>query len=403
MENNNLDVLFQFQESLLSQVNNGFYRGLFDHLPWSERMFGITGLRGTGKTTMLLQYLKYKSSDRNKVLYITADHIWFYKNRIYDLADRFVLRGGETLLIDEIHKYPNWSRELKNIYDGFSSLKVIFTASSTLDILKGEADLSRRALTFRLNGLSFREFLELFHNIKFPVIPLDDLLNNAIEISGDIVDKIKPIPYFDQYLKQGYFPFSIQEKNSLFTGKLIQVINTVMDVDMQVMEHYSAGNTEKIKKLLGVIASTTPFEPNISKLAERLNLGRDTVKHYLIQLEKARLLNLISRNTKGIAYLQKPDKIYLENTNLMFALDNMPNKGAMRETFFLNQLRNAGHKVKLTRKGDFEVDGRFVFEIGGPSKSERQILNIKDSWLAVDDIERAYLNRIPLWLFGFLY
>jgi uncharacterized protein len=403
MKDNGIDVLFQYQENLLGQVDNSFYRSLFDHLPWGEQMFGITGLRGTGKTTMLLQYLKYKSFDSRKVLYITADHIWFYKNKIYDLADGFVLRGGDTLLIDEIHKYPNWSRELKNIYDGYPRLKVIFTASSTLDILKGEADLSRRALTYRLNGLSFREFLELYHNVKFPVIPLDDLLKNAIKFSGDIADKIKPIPYFDQYLKQGYFPFGIQENSSLFTRKLIQVINTVMEVDMQIMEHYSASNTEKIKKLLGVIASTAPFEPNISKLAGRLNLGRDTVKHYLLQLEKARLLNLISRNTKGIAYLQKPDKIYLENTNLMFALDNMPDKGALRETFFLNQLRNAGHEVKLTRKADFEVNNRFVFEIGGPSKNEKQILNIKDSWLVIDDIERAYLNRIPLWLFGFLY
>jgi len=397
------DILFQFQENLLGQVDNRFFRGLFETLPWDQRMLGITGLRGTGKTTMLLQFLKYKIPNRNEAFYVTADHIWFYQNKIYELAGHFALRGGKVLLIDEIHKYPQWSRELKNIYDGFAGLKVIFTASSTLDILRGEADLSRRALSHQLNGLSFREYLQLFHNINFPTISLGELLSNAQDITETIVSKVKPIALFEHYLKQGYFPFSAREDSSLFGRKLMQVINTVMDVDMQTMEGYTSGNTEKMKKLLGVIASTAPFEPNISKIAEKLHLGRDSVKLYLRQLEKARLLNLVSRNTRGIASLQKPDKIYLENTNVMYALDKVPNMGSLRETFFLNQLRNAGHKISLTRNADFEVDGQYAFEIGGPSKGNRQINQIKNAWLVIDNIERAYQNRIPLWLFGFLY
>lgn len=397
------DLLYQFQENLLGQVDDRFFRGLFETLPWNERMMGITGLRGTGKTTMLLQYLKYKVRSRNEVLYITADHIWFYNHRIYELAEHFTLRGGRLLLIDEIHKYPQWSRELKNIYDGFAGLRVIFTASSTLDILKGEADLSRRALTYQLNGLSFREYLQLFHNLSFPAVLLKDLLADAQGLSEEILRSIKPIPLFEEYLRQGYFPFGARESNPLFARKLNQVINTVIDVDMQTLEGYSAANTEKMKRLLGVISSTAPFEPNISKLAEKLNLGRDSVKLYLLHLEKARLLNLVSRNTRGIALLQKPDKIYLENTNIMYALDPNPNTGSLRETFFMNQLRNAGHHVTLARNADFEVDGQYTFEIGGPSKDNSQVSLEKNAWLVLDNTERAYRNRIPLWLFGFLY
>lgn len=403
MNPSNTDILFQYQENLIGQVDNSFFRSLYDTLPWGERMFGITGLRGTGKTTMLLQYLKYKANSRSEVLYITADHIWFYENKIYDLAESFALRGGKILLIGEIHKYPHWSRELKNIYDGFAELQVIFTASSTLDILKGEADLSRRALSYQLNGLSFREYLQLFHKVVFPAVSLGDLLADAATIAEEISSKIKPVPLFDHYLRQGYFPFGTGEENALFSRKLMQVINTIMDVDMQIMEGYTAGNIEKLKKLLGVIASTAPFEPNISKLAERLHLGRDSVKLYLLHLEKTRLLNLMSRNTRGIASLQKPDKVYLENTNMMYALDPLPNKGALRETFFLNQLRNTGHHITLSRRVDFEADGQYTFEVGGASKKSRQILDVKNAWLVVDHTDRVYLNRIPLWLFGFLY
>ncbi|MEX0906453.1 MAG: AAA family ATPase [Balneolaceae bacterium] len=398
-----MDSLYEYQEEVLTPVNDRFFRGLYQHLRWNTRFLGVTGLRGTGKTTMLLQYLKYNVPDSRKALYVTADHTWFYDHSILELAQQFVKYGGSILLIDEIHRYPRWSRELKNIFDGLPDLQVIFTASSVLDILKGEADLSRRAITKELTGLSFREYIELRHQQKFPAISLAEILNNTREFTGSVLAKIKPLPLFKSYLQRGYFPFSITQEKESFRQILNQVINTVMEVDLQIVEDYSASNTVKMKKLLGVIAESAPFEPNISKIAGRLEMGRDTVKTYLNNLDRARLLNLLSRSTKGVAALQKPDKIYLENTNLSHALKTNPERGTLRETFFVNQLRNAGHTVELAKTGDFIIDGKWIFEIGGASKDGTQIRGMDRAYLALDDLEHPYLNRIPLWLFGFLY
>lgn len=398
-----MDSLYEYQEEVLKQVSDGFFRELYHQLNWDERFLGITGLRGTGKTTMLLQYLKYTAHDRKNALYVTADHPWFYDHSLLDLAGQFRKYGGTRLLIDEIHRYPNWSRELKNIHDGFPELQVVFTASSVLDILKGEADLSRRAITKELTGLSFREYLELRYQHKFPVLSLYELLHNPKDFANRVLSELKPIPIFNDYLKSGYFPFSITRSDESFQLLLNQVINTVMEVDLQIVEHYSAANTIKIKKLMGVIAETVPFEPNISKIAGRLGLGRDTVKTYLWNLDRARLLNLLSRSAKGVSALQKPDKIYLENSNLSYALKPDPERGTIRETFFVNQLRNAGHSVELAKAGDFIIDGKWTFEIGGPSKDASQIRNQKNAFLALDELEHPYLNRLPLWLFGFLY
>lgn len=398
-----MDKLYEYQEELLKQVDNRFHRNLFSSLNWEERFFGITGLRGTGKTTMLLQYLKYKVRNRDEALYVTADHTWFYDHSLAHLARQFVKYGGKLLLIDEIHRYPGWSRELKNIYDGLPELQLIFTASSVLDILKGEEDLSRRAITRELPGLSFREYLEFQHGQTFPALSLDQLLERPKMAVAPVLEAIKPMPAFRKYLKRGYFPFSAGDQPDSFHQKLNQVINTVMEVDLQIAEDYSAANTIKMKKLLGVIAESAPFEPNISKIAGQLGMGRDTVKTYLNNLEQARLLNLLTRSTKGVAALQKPDKIFLENTNFSHALKTDPDPGTLRETFFISQLRNAGHKVELAKSGDFLIDEEMIFEIGGPSKDGSQIKNENNAWLALDELEHPYLNRIPLWLFGFLY
>ena len=398
-----MDELYEYQQEVLEQVSDHFFRTLYHRINWDTRFLGITGLRGTGKTTMLLQYLKYNVPDRESALYVTADHPWFYDHSIIDLARQFSKYGGTHLFIDEIHRYPNWSREIKNMYDGLPDLQVIFTASSVLDILKGESDLSRRAITKELTGLSFREYLDLRYGYKFPVVTLENLLQNPDEITGKVLSQLKPLPVFNEYLESGYFPFSITQQQESFRQLLNQVINTVMEVDLQIVEGYSASNTIKMKKLLGVIAESAPFEPNISKIAERLELGRDTVKTYLNNLDRARLLNLLTRSAKGVAALQKPDKIYLENTNLSYALKANPERGTLRETFFINQLRNAGHKTELAKAGDFIVDNKWTFEIGGPSKDATQIRQTKHAYLALDDAEHPYLNRIPLWLFGFLY
>ena len=402
-----MDELFEFQEEVLTAVGDRFYRYLFEKIDWDQRLFGILGLRGTGKTTMLLQYLKFKvgETNRNQSLYVTADHTWFYDHKLTDLASQFVKYGGKRLLIDEIHKYPNWSRELKNIYDRHSQLQVIFTASSALDILKGEADLSRRAITYELTGLSFREFINIESSLKIPPVSLDELINQSSRDQLNITDDVRPLPFFKEYLKRGYFPFSLMEKEGIFLQKLNQIINTVLEVDLQLIEQYSAANTLKIKKLLGVVSESAPFEPNITKLASRLGMGRDTIKTYLANLDAARLLNLMTRHSKGVASLQKPDKIYLENTNFSHALKNNPNVGTIRETFFVNQLRNAGHRVELATSGsgDFIVDGKVTFEIGGLSKDSSQISETDNAWLVIDELEKPYLNRIPLWYFGCLY
>lgn len=398
-----MDALYEYQAELLEGVSDRFYRGLYHKLNWDERFLGITGLRGTGKTTMLLQYLKYSVPKQKNSLYVTADHPWFYDHSLLELAQQFRKYDGKLLLIDEIHRYPNWSRELKNIYDGFPELQVVFTASSLLDILKGEADLSRRALTKELTGLSFREYLELRHQQTFPVYTLKQVLEDPATITDSILSNVKPIPLFNDYLKYGYFPFSVTRSNESFQRLLNQVINTVIEVDLQIVENYSASNIIKLKKLLGVIAETVPFEPNISKIAKKLEMGRDTVKTYLWNLDRARLLNLLRRSASGMAALRKPDKIYMENSNFSYALSSAPEKGTIREAFFINQLRNAGHTIELAKTGDFLVDKFYTFEIGGPSKDSSQISSEENAWLALDDLEHPYLNRIPLWLFGFLY
>ena len=398
-----MEPLFEYQSALLDQVDDRFFRAHLETIDWEERMFGIIGLRGVGKTTLLLQYLKYRVEDRSQALYVTAEHPWFFDHTLFDLAGQFVKYGGWLLVIDEIHKYEAWSRELKLIYDAHPGLQVIFSASSALDILKGEADLSRRAVTHELPGLSFREYLALYHRVLVPRLSLEQLLADPADATSLLVPKYKPLPLFRSYLKMGYFPFGEPERTAAFQRKLNQVIATVLETDLQLVEDYSASNTFKLKRLLGVLAESAPFEPNISKLASKLEIGRDTVKIYLQNLEQARMLNLLQRSSKGSAALQKPDKIYLENSNLSYALKTAPEIGTIRETFFLNQLRHAGHQVSLPKQGDFLVDGSMLFEVGGPSKDERQIAAHDQAWLALDDIEHPFLNRIPLWLFGMLY
>jgi len=396
-----LDRLYTFQANLLKSVSRDFTRFLFSQITWKQRMLGIRGLRGTGKTTLLLQHLKYNLNEKG--LYVSADHPWFYDHTLFDLADSLNKEGGRVLLIDEIHKYPNWSNELKNIYDGFPSLHVIFTASSALDIQKGEADLSRRVITYELPGLSFREYLNFTKQSSLIPYSIQDILTHPAEAVHQFPKNWKPLPLFRQYLKVGYFPFSKTEDEGDFLIKLGQVINTVLESDLASIEGYTAGNIIQIKKLLGVVAESVPFTPNISALAGKMKMGRDSVNQFLIHLERARMLNLIHQASKGVAVLQKPDKVYLENTNLSYALKDEPDKGALRETFLLNQLRNAKGHVSLSKEGDFLVDKKWTLEVGGKSKGDKQIKKVKNAFLALDEIEEAYLNRIPLWAFGFLY
>lgn len=399
-----MEELISFQNNLLIHVNNDWHRYLYPELIKKRRLLGLKGLRGVGKTTMFLQYLKFDYPEFTKGLYVTADHPYFYSHTLFDLAGEWYRYGGKLLLIDEVHKYPNWSRELKLIYDGHPGLKVIFTSSSALDLYRGESDLSRRLMTQTLHGLSFREYLDFHHGLSFPKYDLVAVLKNHQLIGREVSAQTKILPLFKQYLYEGYFPFSKDVESENLMTHLLQIINTVLESDLTIIEGYDAGHIEKIKKLLGVIAESAPFEPNISKIASRLHLGRNTVNSYLKNLRDARIVQLVYKPGKGISALQKPDKIYFENTSFVYAFQTDVNIGTVRETFFLNQLSNAGHQINLsTDKSDFLIDNQYTFEIGGKNKDKSQIKNVDDSFLALDDIENGFGNKIPLWLIGFLY
>ena len=396
-----MDALFEFQENLLRKVRNKFRRYLHNQINWEQHMIGIKGPRGAGKTTLMLQHLKYDLGLPSDALYITADHSWFYTHTLADTANDWYKLGGKILFIDEVHKYPGWSVELKNIYDGLPEMKVIFSASSALEIYRGEADLSRRVVTYLLAGLSFREFLILTSETKFDPVTIEDIKNNHLNLSRTITENFRPLPAFLKYLGTGYLPIIVEGEDT-YLMKLNRVINTIVDSDLAYIASYNSGTAVKVKKLLGVIAESVPFKPNIAALARKLDLSRDSVYQYIYQLKDARLLNTLSQEGKGVSTLQKPDKIFLENTNLAFALKENPDIGNIRETFLFNQLLNAGLKVTFPDKGDFAIDG-LTIEVGGKGKDASQIRHLVDYLIAADDIEIGGGKKVPLWLFGFLY
>jgi hypothetical protein len=396
-----MDALFEFQENLLRQVRNKFRRYLHKKINWEQRMIGIKGPRGAGKTTLMMQHLKYDLGLPSEALYLTSDHSWFYTHTLVDTANDWYKLGGKILFIDEVHKYPGWSVELKNIYDGLPEMQVIFSASSALEIYRGEADLSRRVVTYLLPGLSFREFLILTKETKFDPVTIEDIKNNHLNLSRVITENFRPLPAFLKYLETGYLPIIVEGEDT-YLMKLNQVINTIVDSDLAYIASYNSGTAVKVKKLLGVIAESAPFKPNIAALARKLDLSRDSVYQYIYQLKDARLLNTLSQEGKGVSTLQKPDKIYLENTNLAFALKENPDIGNIRETFLFNQLLNAGLKVTLPDEGDFAIDG-LTIEVGGKGKDASRVRHLDDYLIAADDIEIGGGKKVPLWLFGFLY
>lgn len=396
-----MNALFEFQDNILRSVKNDFRRFLHSQINWNQRMIGIKGPRGAGKTTLLLQHLKFDLGMPKEALYITADYTWFYKNTLLETANEWFKSGGKILLIDEVHKYPNWSTELKNIYDGFPELQVIFTASSALRIHQGSADLSRRVISYELPGLSFREYLLFTQKISFNKIQFNEITTNHREISRSVTDHLRPLPAFRQYLKNGYLPVFKEGEDSHFL-KLNQIINTIVDIDLAYTSSLNSGIAFKVKKLLGVIAESAPFKPNIAALAGKLDLSRDSVYLYIHLLKEGRLLNNLIREGKGISILQKPEKIFLENTNLAWALKDNPDTGSLKETFALNQLLNAGYATTAPDVGDFKTEG-VIIEVGGKLKNDAQVKHNKRYLVAADDIETGSGNKIPLWLLGFLY
>lgn len=379
-----------------------YRRNVIGEINWNWRMNGIIGARGTGKTTLLLQKLKELKQNGHDVLFARLDDFYFSDHRLVDLADEFRKQGGEFLYLDEIHKYPGWPEELKNVYDSTPEIKVVFSGSSIVDLMANDADLSRRALNYEMTGLSFREFLLMSGIVTSPPLSLDEILQNHVEIAAGLIRQVPILKYFRIYLKSGYYPYFLEpDRDYLLT--LEQVIRTVMEVDMRFIENYDVTQSRKMLLLLKIIASSVPFKPNVAKISEKTGLHRHTVLQYFHYLEKARMIKLLNLPEKHISRLQKPDKIFLENPNLFYALNpEMADIGNLRETFALNQL-SVKHEVHLHDQVDFNVDHKYLAEIGGKNKNNHQVKELDNAFLFLDDIEIGHHNTIPLWLLGFLY
>jgi predicted AAA+ superfamily ATPase len=396
-----MERLIELHRKKLQSVNLNFIRGDMETVLWEARLVGIKGARGIGKTTLLLQYAK-QHLDPETSLYVSLDNIWFTENKLVDLADRFSKFGGAYLLVDEVHKYPNWSQEIKNIYDDYPELKVVFTGSSLLEILNRRADLSRRAITYTMQGLSFREYLNMTQGLSLPAFSLNDILKKHVEIAADIVQKVKPIKYFETYLRKGYYPF-FKEMDSTYHTRIQETVNMIIELELPLLRGVEMAYTNKLKQLLFIIAQAVPFIPNITKLSERIGVNRNTLLTYLNYMSQAGLTKSIFKTAQGIGILQKPDKLFLDNPNLMHALSmEKPDIGNLRETFFVNQL-SKDNKVEFTEKGDFLVNKKLTFEVGGKNKTTQQIKTVKNAFVAADNLEYGHHNTIPLWLFGFLY
>ena len=390
------------QERLLRNTSTNFVRSIMNDINWDMQLIGIKGARGVGKSTLLLQYIKLHLSHKlDKVLYLSLDNIWLANQTLYNLTDNFVKLGGEHLFIDEVHKYENWATEIKNIYDDFPKLKVVFTGSSLLQILNARADLSRRAITYTMQGLSYREFLNYELNLNLKKIALEDILDNHTNIARELVGNLKPLVHFKTYLEYGYFPF-YKESKDLYAIRLNEIINMIIDIELPLLRNVDVKYLIKLKQLLQIIAASVPFIPNVSKLSAKIKINRNTLVQYLYFLEESGITKHLYKDNFGVSKLQKPAKIYLENTNFAFAITDNTNVGNLRETFFLNQLKKE-HSINYTEKGDFFVANKYTFEIGGMNKTNKQIEGLENAYIASDNIEYGFQNKIPLWLFGFLY
>lgn len=387
--------LVNYMKEQIGLVSLDFKRYMYDKLPWEARLVGLMGPRGVGKSTLVLQHIKEQEDTYNKSLYVSADHSYFTTHTLIDTADQFVREGGEWLYIDEVHKYDGWSRELKQIYDTHPELHVFFTGSSILDILDGEADLSRRVLLYDMQGLSFREYLEMFHGIKTQVRSLQDILGGKVQIEG----LQHPLPYFAQYLREGYYPFS---KEGYFQQRLQQVIRLTMEVDIPQYANMSPATGKKLRRMLTIIAGNVPYKPEATGLANEIKVSRNDIPAYLLYMEKAGMIGQLRDETGGMRGLGKIEKVYLDNTNIIYALsgDNA-NIGNVRETFFYNQTR-LNLDVTSSKVSDFTI-GKYTFEVGGAKKSHKQVQGVDNAYVVRDDMEYANGDVLPLWSFGFLY
>lgn len=362
-----------------------------------------------GKTTMMLQYVKENYLDSQKALYVSLDNPYMQSTSLYELATEFEQYGGEVLLVDEVHKYKDWANHIKSIYDTLD-IRVVFSGSSILQISKQNADLSRRSIIYHLENLSFREYLELLDIYKFDAYTLEDVLKNHDTIAIAVSKEIKPLLHFKNYLKSGAYPFVLEDEDT-YHQKIVQIVNLILESDLPYIEKIDIAQIRKLKKLIYLLAVNVPFIPNITDIAEATEISRPKVYDYLDYLEQAKIINSIRSHAKGYNQIAKPEKLFMQNTNISYAITSKIDIGSAREAFFVNQIKNyfnakpsfIDNTLFIAQKGDFLVEEKYTFEVGGKNKSFKQIKDIEHSFIAADDIEIGYGNKIPLWLFGFLY
>lgn len=385
----------------LSRVSVRFVRYLYGQINWDARLIGIKGARGVGKTTLLLQRIKQAHKKPDTVFYASLDSIWFQSHSLPELVEWLYQRGVRYLYLDEVHKYDNWAQVIKNLYDTYIDLNIVYTGSSLLEIDHSRVDLSRRQTLYTLQGLSFREYLEMRDVLHIKPQSLAQLVGEHVPIAMDVVREIPVLKYFEEFLRYGYYPFHI-EAGVDYLPRLAETAQLVVESDLPAVERLSYSTLQKAKQLMMVVAENVPLVPNVSKLSAQLETTRDVCLRLLYALDRAGLLMLLTREVKNYKHLVGPEKVFLGNTNLMYALGGRVNEGAQRETFFLNQIGSVA-EVVCPQKGDFLVGHKYLFEVGGKGKTFEQIKDIADSYLAIDGIDVGGRNRIPLWMFGLLY
>ena len=388
-----MENLYELFYAKLDETPTSFLRYLHDRINWNNRMIAILGERGVGKTTLILQ--KIKQDGIEHTLYFGADNVYFAQHSLFDTANEFYRKGGQRLYIDEIHKYQSWSSELKMIYDYCPQLQVVITGSSILDLYKGIADLSRRIISYTLVGLSFREFLAMTKGIVLPVASFEDILHHKVTFpTGE-----RPLALFDDYLKTGYYPFWNETD---YATRLNNVINQTIENDIPTYAKMNIASSRKLKQLLFIISQSVPFKPNYTEIGAAMECDRNTVADLAYYMDKARLTMSLRHQDDGMKNYGKPEKLYLGNTNLIYALsEGKPEVGNLRETFFLSQMQ-VNQEVFASKAADFLINGK-TFEVGGKGKGKKQIAEVKDAFVVKDDIEYGYENTIPLWHFGMGY
>lgn len=398
-----METLFKKHRKLISQVSTNIIREAMYTIPWEKQLVAIRGSRGVGKTTLMRQYIKLNYGiQAGEAIYCLMDSMYFTSHSLLDLAERFHLMGGKHLFLDEVHKYPTWSKEVKEIIDLYPEMKVTFSGSSLLQILNADADLSRRVRSHDLAGLSFREYLRFYHGIELPVFMLEEILSDSDPICTRVCRACHPQPLFESYLRAGYYPFYDGDIEDYYS-RIENVVNFIIDQEMTEFCGVDPANTRKLKAMLMFLCDNVPYKVNIAKLASYLELNKATVLSYLSGMKKAELLHLLYSSNVSVTKMQKPDKIYVHNPNILYALGARENIGTVRECFFVNQL-SKGHTVEYGKTGgDFLVDGHVTVEVGGKDKSFDQIADIPDSYIFADEMEFPVGKKLPLWLAGFLY